>query len=374
MTLLTEEATRGRGRAPSVADLARLAAIVASLVAACAPAPSAPHVGSELRDEPAVASAAPSEVAPIASAPLAAPSATPSASSAPAPLVRRSPFPPAAIAAPNARNEKPGDGAWSPLPVSGMSPSPLATTVLHPHKIKPFVIVALVAIDLSRVSVGLVAGVEEPKSDAVPREHRPGLVPEGDLPRLIAAMNGGFKRRHGEHGMKIGDDLFVPPKDDACTLARTSSGALRIGSWTRLAPDEKDFVFYRQGPPCLVEEGVKNPDTAGSWSVKKWGASETGDREIRRSAFALSPDGETLYFAIGDWIHPEVLADALVAANVGAAAQFDINYSFTRFVLYGRDADGEPVASSPLLSKLKFSTTEYWKAPSARDFFYLAKR
>jgi hypothetical protein len=255
-----------------------------------------------------------------------------------------------------------------------MDPSPFATTILHPHKIKPFVIVALVAIDLSRVSLGLVAGIEEPLSDDVPADHRSGLIAKDQLGALLAVMNGGFKRRHGQHGMRVGTDLFVPPKDESCTLARTTGGAIRIGTWSRLAAADSDFTFFRQGPPCLVEDGTKNEETAGQWTVKKWGASETGDREIRRSALALSKDGETLYFAIGDWINPETLADAMVAASIETAVQFDINYSFTRFVLYGRTSAGEPSASSPLLSKLKFSTTEYWKEPSHRDFFFLTKK
>jgi len=50
--------------------------------------------------------------------------------------------------------------------------------------------------------------------------------------------------------------------------------------------------------------------------------------------------------------------------------QMDINWSFTRFVLYGRDESGEPVASSPILEKLKFGAREYWQKASERDFFY----
>jgi hypothetical protein len=357
----------GAVRGPTLA----LAASVVAWWAGCASPPSAPHVGSDLRDVPPVVSASASTPEPAIPAPSA------SASAAPPPratAARASPFPPAPIAPPVPKNAKPGDGVWSTLAVTGMTRSPLATTVIHPHKVKPFVVVAFVAIDLSRLSLGLVAGTEEPKSDDVPASKRTGLIPEADVARLVVAMNGGFKRRHGEHGMKIGPDTFVPPKDDSCTLARTTGGAIRIGTWTSLAGAAGDYDYFRQGPPCLVEAGAKNPDTADGWKVKKFGASETGDREIRRSAFALSKDGETLYFAIGDWIHPEVLADALVAAGVDAASQFDINYSFTRFVLYDRGPSGEPVASSPLLEKLKFSTTEYWKSPSARDFFYLTRR
>ena len=51
----------------------------------------------------------------------------------------------------------------------------------------------------------------------------------------------------------------------------------------------------------------------------------------------------------------------------------DINWSFTLFVLYGRDEAGAPAASSPILQKLKFGPREYWQKPAERDFFYAWK-
>ena len=340
----------------------------------CEGAPRATHVGGDLRDTPTVTSSN------AVTASTSAPASSGTAAPAPAPhgatdvAKRSSPFPPAAITPLIERTAKPGDGAWTLLPAAGVEPSPLATTVVHPHKIKPFVVVALVAVDVSRASLGLVAGTEEPKNDAISLEARSGLVPKGDLAGLLVAMNGGFKRRHGEHGMKLGAVEYVPPKDDSCTVAALASGEVRIGTWSTMSGDASSFAFSRQGPPCLVESGSKNADTTNEVGAKKWGSSETGEREIRRSALAISKDGETLYYAVGDWVDASMLADALVAAHVDAAVELDINWSFTRFVLYGRDAQGNPVAGSPLLEKLKFSASEYWKAPSARDFFYLRKR
>lgn len=368
---------RSRPAAAIAVALVRLAAALASAVfgvwlAGCDPAPRAAHPGGDLRD-----GQVPSVTATASSVRLPGSVSAPPSSAAPRAgqvSKRTTPFPPPAIAPPIERTAKPGDGVWSLLPVEGGNPSPLATTVVHPHKIKPFVVVALVAIDVSRVSLGLVAGTEEPKNDAISTETRRGLLPDADLPKLLAAMNGGFKRRHGEHGMKLGGVEYVPPKDDSCTIARNTDGSVRVGTWSRLSRDEASFAFYRQGPPCLVEDGIVNPDTASEWGAKKWGSSETGARDIRRSAFAISKDGETLYFAVGDWVTADLLAGALATAHVEVAVEMDINWSFTRFVLYGRDAQGSPVASSPLLEKLKFSASEYWKAPSARDFFYLVGR
>jgi hypothetical protein len=186
-------------------------------------------------------------------------------------------------------------------------------------------------------------------------------------------MNGGFKRRHGQNGMSLGADVLVPFHDDGCVVARTAEGFV-LGPHRELAAQAASFRWARQTPPCLVHEGKRHPDVAGEYGQKKWGAAEDGNKEIRRSALAISADGETLYFAIGDWVNAEALADAMIAIGARTALELDINYSFTRFVLYEGAPGDEPIATSPLLKELKFGRTEYWKSPSARDFFYLAWR
>lgn len=348
--------------------LRRVFACAISLVACSGP--PAPITG-ERAEETRVPTAPPPAAPAPSTVPTAAATVSPTATAA-APRTRTSPFPPAPRTPPHERTQKPGDGAWTSLP-AGASASPLATTRIHPHKVRRDVEVDVVAIDLSRARLGFVLGTEEPESDAIAKDARPGTLPQADVARLLAAMNGGFKRRHGEHGAIVGNTVVVPPKPDACSLV-SRGGALSIAAHKSLATDGAPIDFLRQGPPCLVEGGKKHPDTVGEYSAKKWGAAEDGKREIRRSAFGLSADRETLYFAIGDWVTAEWFADALVAVGIDAACQFDINWSYTRFVLYDHGAGGEPVASSPLLSKLKFSSTEYWKTPSIRDFFYLATR
>lgn len=351
-----------------------LPALLVGVVAGCGGAPS---ISGERADETRVPTRAdrdppaPSTV-PGGSA-VAAPTSAPTAAPSGAPKSRTSAFPPSAIKPPHERTAKPGDGAWSPLP-AGKAGAPLAVARIHPHKIRGDVTVDVVAVDLSRARLGFVLGTEEPEGDAIAKDARPGTIPAADVTRLLAATNGGFKRRHGEHGAIVGGVVVVPPRPEGCSIA-ANGGALHIGTHQTIAPvvgAAPDFL--RQGPPCLVEGGQKHPDTANEYKAKKWGAAEDGKREIRRSAYALSADKETLYFAIGDWVTADWLADALVFAGVDAACQLDINWSYTRFVLYDGAASGTPVASSPLLEKLKFSSTEYWKTPSIRDYFYLATR
>ncbi len=308
--------------------------------------------------------------------PCAAPSASaPPADGARPPAARPAAFPPPPVRPPVERTAATGDGTWKPLPVHrAATDPPLARTVIHPHKIRPFVIVEVVAIDTSRLSMELVAGTAEPEGTSVPVERRPGLVPAADRAALVAVTNGGFKKRHGGHGIAIGKDVLLAPTPELCTFAKTSDGGYRVGTWSTLAPTASDLAWYRQTAPCLVEGGAKHADLASEYRAKKWGGAEDGNKEIRRSAIGVGADPAILYFAIGDYVTAEWLADGLVAAGVQAAAQLDINYSYTRFIVYERGPGGEPTATSPLLKDLKAPRREYVTEPSERDFFFLKWR
>ena len=65
---------------------------------------------------------------------------------------------------------------------------------------------------------------------------------------------------------------------------------------------------------------------------------------------------------------------AVEAAGFDNAAELDINYSYTRFIMYQQGAGGEMTVSSPLLTDLKAPRNQYWKEASGRDFFALTWR
>jgi hypothetical protein len=280
-------------------------------------------------------------------------------------------FPPAPGTQPPNGPKIVGDGVWSAVPVSWLPESPIVKTVVHPMGGSN---VFVAAVDYTKVEFGLVAGYIEPEHAIVPPGHRLALVPKSALDRLLVITNGGFKRKHGQHGFKIDDDTYIPPKDADCTVAVMKSGEVRIATWTRLSAFEPEMRWFRQAGPCLVEDGAKTKDAAGPFDGWKFGTSQEGGKDVRRSAWGVSKDGKVLFFAIGDIVDPNALADALVAVHIEAAAQFDINFSFTRFVLFDRDAEGTPVGSSPLMKGLVFAPDEGWKTPAQRDFFYLVTK
>jgi hypothetical protein len=303
--------------------------------------------------------------------------AAPPAAPPPPPALEPSPpFPPPAFPPPKPRTAKPGDGVWAPFaaePAGGEAL--LYRTTVHPDPIKPHIYVAVVAADLRRVDVRLVAGTHEPLSKTVPDDHRPGLIPAADLADLLVAHNGGFMSRHGGFGMVIGGDTFLPPREDGCVVGLYRDGAVRIRTWPELAPTAAAMLAWRQTPPCLIEQAKVHPTLLAEPKTKRWGSAEGGDVEIRRSALGIAEGGRTLLYGSGEWITPRALADAMAAAGAVDAAELDINWSYTRFLLYAHPApSAPPEVTATLIPKTKHAAGLYVRRPADRDFFYWKRK
>ena len=257
------------------------------------------------------------------------------------------------------------------MPLSGEEA--LLRSTVHPHPFKKFVYAAVVAVDLDRVGLRLVAGTQEPESKSVPAEQRSGLVPAAGQPDLLAVFNGGFKAKHGGYGMGIGQDVFIPPKqDESCTVALYADGRVRIGTWKSL--DHSGVVAWRQTPPCLAREGERNPDLGNAWKSRRWGMNAKGKQDIRRSALGTREDGRVLLFGLGEWITPQELTHAMLEAGARDVAELDINWSYTRFIMFARGDAGTPQVSGTLIPEIKHGPGEYVTRASSRDFFYLFQK
>jgi hypothetical protein len=290
-------------------------------------------------------------------------------------------FPPPPFAPPAERTARPDDGVWLPYVPAGVGePALLYRTTVHPDAVKRHVVVTVVAIDLQRVALRLVAGTLEPTSDSVPKEHRPGIVAPADLPELIAVLNGGFMTHHGGWGMGVGAETLAPPKPEGCTVA-LHDGAVEVRTWSNLpsshaSPGATPLTSFRQTPPCLVERGDLQAALLGPEKPRAWGLSETGSVDIRRSALGVSQDGRTLFYGLGEEITPRALAGAMKAAGAFDAAELDVNWSYTRFLVYAPPTSpgAIPEVRATLIPKIKHAPRQYVAKPSERDFFYLVRR
>ena len=280
---------------------------------------------------------------------------------------------PASFTPPQATVASDEDGKW--VPVRGpheVGEVVMWKSVVHPDPKRPFAAVAVVAVDRQKTELHLVAGTDEPKSREVPRSERPGLIPDGTDPSLIAAFNGGFKAMHGNYGMRIGDATFIPPRDIACTIGESSDGTLAVRTFSKAKSEWESALWYRQTPPCLIEQGEPNPGLLFEFN-KNWGAAVGGDTIIRRSAFGISKDGRHFFYGLGDAVTAQSIGRAMLAVGAYDAAQLDVNYSYPRFLLFDH-GEGGASATHPIIPDIKYSPSEYVRTPAQRDFFYITKK
>lgn len=304
--------------------------------------------------------------APPAPPATAAPTADASATPPPDP-------PPPPFAPPHAGVAAAADGTWIPMEDASGQPPAMYKSLVHPDPKRSFAVVALVAIDRRRVDLHLVAGRTEPFSNTIPIERRPGVVPESDRGDLVAAFNGGFKAIHGHWGMMLAGETYVVPRDVGCTVAMMKDGAVRIGTWKDLKASEGEMSWYRQTPPCLVENDATHPALEVEYA-KGWGATVSGETVIRRSALGVDATGRFLIFGLGDALTAQSLARAMKQAGARDAAQLDVNYAYPRFLVYERAPGEPPKAKSAIIPDIKFRPAEYVGEPALRDFFYLTRK
>lgn len=276
----------------------------------------------------------------------------------------------------DATHAAPGDGVWVRVvdPARPSADPLLYKTAIHPDRKRPWAVVFVVAIDRARSDLRLVAGSVDPEATlpGARSAPRPARIPEPDQERLIAAFNGGFKTEHGRYGMHVNGVTLIAPRPDACTVVRFHDGSLRIATWSKLADRAANMTWWRQTPPCMVEDAELHPALRGEGTTG-WGAALGGETTIRRSAIGLDASGTSLLVALSEYTTAGAMAQAMLHAGAVDAAQLDVNWSFPRFVLYRRDVRDGLVAEG-LFPGFVFESDEYIGRRSPRDFFYVLAR
>jgi hypothetical protein len=303
------------------------------------------------------------------------------AAPAPAPEVQDAPlvvvFQPAAVGPLLSGFSAPGDGTWTALPSRWQDELPrMFKTSLHPDRQRPWTAVAVVALDLRRIDVHLLAGVYVPEATepGARGARRPALIPAEHQRDLIAAFNGGFKTIHGRLGMHVDGTTLIAPQPQGCTVGKLSDGRIDIGTWEPRFAGSEGLVWWRQAPTCLVEHGSFGRGVLVDDNVN-WGTSVHGGTFIRRSAVGIDEDGGVLYVGMGDAVSARLMAMAMKHAGAHHVAQLDVNWTLPKFLTYApRGADPERLEPTPLYEGLQHTRNEYVREPSPRDFFYVTRR
>lgn len=271
----------------------------------------------------------------------------------------------------------PGDGIWVPIgdPRRPSEEPYMMKTLLHPDEKRSWAELFVVAVDLRRVRVHVVAGTQEPKSDNPEGEKYPrtGVIPARDDEELLAAFNGGFMTEHGGWGMRVDGVTLVKPRDNGCTVAVYDDDSVRIATWSRLKDTAASMRWFRQGPECMFEDDKMHRGLAVV-DNPKWGATLDGDTVIRRSAVGIDATREVLYVGISNHTNARVMAEGMHHAGAPVVVQMDVNWSYPKFVLF-EPKPGDPKRLAVALAPgFEFSEDEYIRQRARRDFFYLVRR
>lgn len=261
------------------------------------------------------------------------------------------------------------EGVWHNIPLNVFpDKTAMAYTFVRPDSTRSFAIVSIVKIDMSALTIGSVAGTVEPGGKV--GKYGSGKVPKTIVQSggLVAAFDGGFQYRDGAYGMIVGDNTYLPLKNDLGTIVGYKDGTVKIFRYTG-QENIKDANFIRQNGPMLIENGnitVANPDDR-----QLWGRVVGADTFTWRSGIGVTQKGE-LVFAAGNNLSPQTLAQALSIAGAVNAIQLDINPHWVRFNVFNSKGSGQ-YDSAPLNKEMSDGAKEYLNGYQ-KDFFYLYKK
>ncbi|WP_322796440.1 phosphodiester glycosidase family protein [Tepidiforma sp.] len=237
-------------------------------------------------------------------------------------------------------NPEPGEGTWTTAGLPRTSPDDplLAKTFFRPDSSRPYALVGVLLVDARRVRLHLVAGTVDPGGSRGVKG--PGSIPAEDVPKLLAAWNGGFKGDHGNFGMVAHGKEFQRLRNGLATVCTKKDGTFVMGEYGRdFTWDEATMEACRQNAVLLVDGGEISKRT--NEGNDTWGYVQVNSSEFItwRSAIGVTKDGNLLV-AAGNSLSAATLAKALWAAGAETAMQLDINSPYVLTSLFFPQPDG----------------------------------
>ena len=263
----------------------------------------------------------------------------------------------------------PHEGEWVPIS-QNLYPHQtiIARTFIRPDGKRPYAVVSLVQMDMSKLGLGAQAGTYYP--GGTHGVFGPGVVPQA-IQRangLLAVFNGGFQEKDGHYGMVVGGQTYVPLQRGMPTLFLHYDGSVQLTLYTgqTLAAD---IASARQNGPYLIHNGTITPFV--EQGLDTWGRTTTNSMYTWRSGVGITRQGNLVY-AVGNSLVPATLAAALLKAGAVNALQLDINPFWVRFILYTGKGNGQ-YAYTPLLASMHNGGSQYLHGYN-KDFFYVYKK
>jgi len=263
----------------------------------------------------------------------------------------------------------PEEGIWQPITDSRFANSTvLAKTFVRPDPARPYALVSLVKMNMSKLNIGVQAGTYYPGGpNGMPG---PGFVPKSiqESNSLVAVFNGGFMAKDGHYGMIVGDKTYVPLRENLATLLIYTNGSAKFIDYQG-QPLTNDVAAIRQNGAFLIRNGIISPYIETTSDT--WGRTTTNSMYTWRSGIGITKNGNLIY-AVGNSLIPSTLAKALKNAGAVDAMQLDINPFWVRYILYNSLGNGN-YSYYPLLKDMQNGGYAYLHSYN-KDFFYIYKK
>lgn len=273
--------------------------------------------------------------------------------------------------APLHANPLPDEGYWTTLGLPNPSPSDvvMAQAHVHPSAALPRATVHLLLFDKTRIALHMVGGTKSPGGDR--GVVGPGAIAEGDVPRLVAAWNGGFQGTHApDYGMYADGQQYRTCNVGLASIVAFRDGRIQIGQWGRDFDRITDeMLAVRQNSVLLVDGGKISPIINESAVFGLVNIGDTVHFITWRSAIGLTESGDLLV-ATGDYINQADMARSMQAAGAKYAMLLDNNLPYVQTVLAHHDPDGT-LQLSNTRSFMSASPNRFLTGRYAYDFMYL---
>jgi hypothetical protein len=213
----------------------------------------------------------------------------------------------------------------------------------------------------------LVAGTVQPGGSRWPGD---AAVPAGDVPKLVATFNSGFKMADIRGGFFLAGRTAHKLRDGQASLVIDAQGRVAVGQWGRDVSMSPSVAAVRQNLALIVDGG--RPVSGLSVNAGgRWGTARNQLQYTWRSGVGVDARGDLIYVA-GNSMNLTTLATAMADAGIVRGMQLDIHSGMASFASWRPQPGGEVLARK-LLPGMTRSAYRYLSADQ-RDFIYLTTR
>ncbi|GAB1644134.1 phosphodiester glycosidase family protein [Krasilnikovia sp. MM14-A1259] len=258
-----------------------------------------------------------------------------------------------------------GESTWSPGRATAAGLPLIYTGFLRPDPSHLSIVAGVAWIRAAGTAIHLVAGTAQPGGPAWPGT---ASVPAGDVGKLVATFNSGWKMQDITGGFYLGGQTARPLAAGQASLVIRKNGTATVGDWGRDVTMNASVIAVRQNLALVVDHG--KPVVGLSTNADgRWGSAHNQYQYTWRSGVGIDAHGNLLYVA-GDKMNLATLAAAMLDAGMVRGMQLDIHSGMASFASWQPPSGGDSPAPTKLLPRMPRSAYRYLN-PDQRDFFYV---